>query len=172
MRPRSVIEEPQLAILQHLARSAPPGCFVEVGVYQGGSASLLLDIAREQGRTLHLFDTFTGIPGADPIDRYRGGEFAAVDLSYLMMSMPDAVFHVGIFPQTLPYDLADIAFVHVDCDQYASYRACIDCLYPRMVEGGIMVFDDYPFLLGARQAVRESFTEAQLIDTGRRSHVV
>ena len=58
----SLLSPEQLEDLAQLARSAPAGAFVEVGVYRGGSARVLCDIAQEQGRTLYLFDTFAGHP--------------------------------------------------------------------------------------------------------------
>ncbi len=58
----SLLGAEQLAALATLARATPPGDFAEVGVYRGGSAQVLYEIAQEQNRTLHLFDTFTGTP--------------------------------------------------------------------------------------------------------------
>jgi O-methyltransferase len=140
--PPSVILPHRLASMAAVAAMTPAGCFVEVGVFRGGSAFVLWQIAEHQSRELHLFDSFTGIPLACDIDRHRIGDFADVSLERVKASIPRAQFHVGMFPSTLPDDLQNIAFVHVDCDQYETYCACIDRLWPRMVAGGAMVFDD------------------------------
>lgn len=171
-RPKSRIEHEQLLALEELAKTAPEGEFIEVGVYRGGSAWYLYNVAMKRRRSLHLFDTFTGIPNRGPMDERRAGDYADTNLDDLKAQFPKAIFHVGIFPETLPDDLTDIAFVHVDCDQYDGHRACIDLLYPRMVPGGIMLFDDYPFLTGAKQAVDESFPPERLIFNGHRYYVV
>ena len=171
-RPDSRVAYDQLISLAAVASTAPPGAFVEVGVYQGGSAWHLYQVAERQGRTLHLFDTFTGIPHKGDLDTHAIGDYGNVDLKNLRADFPNAVFHVGVFPATLPGDLRGLAFVHVDCDQYAGHRACIDLLYPRLVPGGIMMFDDYPVLRGAKQAVEETFPLSRLINTGYRFHVV
>jgi hypothetical protein len=80
--------------------------------------------------------------------------------------------YVGIYPHTHPEDLEDVAFIHCDCDQYESYRAVIDRLWPLVVPGGFLIFDDYPYLAGAKQAVDESFASAELLTCGQRSYVV
>lgn len=172
-RPDSRTAHEQLIALAAVASTAPRGAFVEVGVYRGGSAWHLYQVAQRQSRTLHLFDTFSGIPHKGELDAHAVGDYGiGVSVADLKATFPDAVLHVGIFPRTLPADLCDIAVVHVDCDQYEGHRACIDLLYPRMVPGGLMVFDDYPVLKGARVAVEETFPSERLIFTGYRHHVV
>ena len=141
-----------------LARQAPAGLFVEVGVYQGGSAWHLAQVARERDAALHLFDTFTGTPFADPEDRDQVGSFSDTMLEAVRKAIPDAVFHPGLFPETLPADLVEIAFVHCDCDQYRSVRAVIEHLWPRLVPGGLMVFDD-DNTPGGKHAITEGIDE-------------
>jgi hypothetical protein len=140
----SLISLAVLVDLLRVARRTPPGTWVEVGVYTGGSATLLYNICNPN--ILHLFDTFAGIPMSNPAmgDRHGIGEFdGSHALDGLRRLMPDARFHVGVFPETLPDDLDNVAFAHIDCDQYQSVRDCITHLWPRMVPGGVMWFDDY-----------------------------
>ena len=157
MTPVSLLAEASIGHLLDLAAVTPLGPFVEVGVYQGGSAWRLAELARKQGRALHLFDTFAGMPWEDTQDvNHHIGDFSDTDLPTVQEAIPDAIFHVGIFPDTLPPDLTDIAFVHADCDQYRSVKAVIQHLYPRMLVGGVILFDDYPSVTGATLAVDES----------------
>ena len=49
-------------------------------------------------------------------------------------------------------------FVHVDVDLYEPTKNCIDFFFPRLINGGIMVFDDYGYILqfpGAKLAIDE-----------------
>lgn len=154
-----------------LASASPPGCLVEVGVYKGGSAWHLAKIAAIQNRTLHLFDTFSGIPFSDEVDNHHEGDFADTSLVAVRAAIPDAVFHVGEFPATLPDDLVGIAFVHVDCDQYRSTQDAIACLFPRIVVRGVMLFDDYDCTRGATLAVQEAFGNAVERTTMGRAYV-
>lgn len=146
-----------VASLVEMALVAPEtGCFVEFGVYRGGSAWYLYQIA--DGRQLHLFDTFTGMPFADEGDSHAAGEFADTDQATIQAALPNAILHPGEFPKSLApsTDLPLIAFAHIDCDQYRSIKAAIENFVPLLTKGGIMLFDDYDCLDSARRAVDES----------------
>lgn len=163
--PDSLIHRGQIAEMCEIARRTPDGCFVEVGVYKGGSAYHLAKVADDQGRVLHLYDTFDGIPWRrDGIDEHPVGDFADTSVDAVRAAIPTAVIHEGTFPGTLAAT-GPIAFVHVDCDQYQSVRACITELWARMVPGAVMLFDDYGLLRGATLAVDESFVPERLEQT-------
>lgn len=174
-RPYSIISRVQLEAMIRLAAGAPPGDFAEVGVFHGGSAYFLYEIALIQGRELHLFDTFSGTPvHTQGLDSHGiNGEFADEDApARIRKLMPTAALHIGIYPETHPQDLKNLAFVHCDCDQYLSYKAVIEQMWPLVVPGGFLLFDDYPYLPGARRAVLEHFREAELQLAGQRYYVV
>jgi O-methyltransferase len=154
-RPHSELPTNNLSSLFRLAYAAPDGDILELGVYKGGSAWFLSQALKPQ-RILHLYDTFTGIPHKDQIDSISVGAFHDTDLSVLREKLPNAVFHVGIFPGTLTDDIKDLAFVHIDCDQYATCKAAIELLWPRLLTGGRIAFDDYPFE-GIKKAIHEYF---------------
>lgn len=163
----SLIDTARREVLAALAESTPPGCFVEVGVYRGGSAAVLVEIAKLRGRAVYLYDTFAGMPCADPeLDQHQLGEFADCDLATIRAALPDAHFQVGIFPGTL-VDMPPIAFVHADADQYQSTRDICLALGPRMVKGGLMLFDDYRGLKGCIKAVDECFPRREVLPDER-----
>jgi hypothetical protein len=155
----SLIGPPTIAQMCALAAGMPPGVFVEFGVYKGGSARALADVAEAQGRALHLFDTFTGMPVAGPGDSHKVGDFADTDEAAVRALIPSAVFHVGVFPATFPPDLPGIAFAHIDADQYQCILDAIDLFGPRMVPGGVMWFDDCGALPSADRAVLERLAD-------------
>ena len=137
-----------------------PGVMAEVGVYRGGTAKLLGNACPD--KELHLFDTFTGMPATDPRwDRHRAGEFADTSLEVVRETLSDISnvrFHPGFFPETAgPVENLRFSLVNVDVDIYSSASACLEFFYPRMVPGGIMVFDDYdsPKCPGIGQAIAE-----------------
>jgi len=140
------------------ARRTPPGCFVEVGVYKGGSAFCLAKLAAAQQRPVFLYDTFTGIPYKDEGDLHDVGEFADTSLRDLRATIPWATIVQGIFPGSA-VAMPPVAFAHIDCDQYRAVRDAALYLSPRMVQGGVMWFDDYGCLPGATRAVIEVFPD-------------
>lgn len=157
--PPSLLHPESIVDMLALARETPSGSFVEVGVYKGGSAWHLAQLARMQHRALHLFDTFTGIPNQGPYDvEHELGDFADTSLDAVRVAIPNAIFHPGIFPATFQLGcMGIVAFVHVDCDQYAGTKAAIDVFWDGLPTGAVMLFDDYGHTTGCTKAVDEYF---------------
>jgi len=153
---RRIIEE-----LVKTASKTPDGCFVEVGVYKGGSASYLTELAESQKREIYLYDTFTGIPFREDYEQHQVGDFNDTSYEAVKNALPYAKVIQGIFPESA-IEMPKVAFVHLDVDQYKSYVDCINYFKPRMVPGGIMWFDDYA-LSGAKKAVDELIGVENLI---------
>ena len=149
-RERTVVEEPSAHMLFQLARHASKleGAFAEVGVYRGGTAKLLAGITDRAGRELHLFDTFAGMPETDQArDLHTAGDFADTSLEGVQRFLAghrSPTFHQGYFPATAKgLEDRSFALVHVDADIASSVGACCEFFYPRLVPGGVMIFDDY-----------------------------
>lgn len=143
-----------------LARSQAgrEGEMAEVGVYQGVSAKLIS--LASGGATLHLFDTYEGLPEVEDheFDRMRKGHYAASlpSVQAHLAGRPDVHFHPGLFPGTAgPVADRRFSFVHLDVDLKSSTLACLDFFYPRMVPGGIILTHDYSYLDGVRAAFAE-----------------
>lgn len=144
---RSLVSPDRLKVIRDcvLSTNHLHECLAEVGVYRGGTAKLIRTFASVDDPLL-LFDTFAGIPADDEhINGHRKGDFSEnVSVSDVLEYVGGTgVFpRVGIFPEA-PLDAVRYRFVHVDGDIAQTTRAAIDYFAPRMVAGGIMVFDDY-----------------------------
>lgn len=165
--PYTLVSRDRCYVLQSLARQAMRcgGEFWECGVYKGGTAMLLKKVLAgcDNPPTLRLFDTFEGLPDADPgRDFHQRGEFADTSLAEVTARVGGEFvrIHAGRIPETFA-GLEDcrIAFAHVDVDLYDSVLNCCRFIYPRLTPGGVMIFDDYGlrFCPGARKAVDEYF---------------
>ena len=165
---RSLVDRVRLYMLYQLALQTAdlPGDAAEVGVYQGGTAKLLGPNFARSGKTLHLFDTFAGMPPTDPSrDWHKAGDFADTSLQEVQKFLTDAgdlQFHPGSFPSSVTQAVSErtFGFVHVDVDIHQSVLDCCDFFYPRLVTAGVIVFDDYGFRTcpGAKAAVDFFFT--------------
>jgi O-methyltransferase len=145
------------------------GEFWECGVYRGGTAILLAKLIAEygakSGTKLHLFDTFEGMPDVNAQkDWHKSGDFKDTSEEAVKerVGHPSLVqTHKGFIPDSFKgLDGAKISFAHIDVDIYQSILDSLDFIYPKMLKGGFIVFDDYgfPTCPGARQAVDEFFS--------------
>lgn len=138
------------------------GAFAEFGVCQGGSLDLLARLHPD--RLIYGIDSFEGLPEPGPEDTFhKKGDFSLTQVKFDKMFMHFADTNVQILKGFSPNVFVNIpspmqfAFVHVDVDLYKSVKDALDYFWPRLIEGGIMIFDDYGFdtTPGAKKAVDE-----------------
>lgn len=167
--------------VRHVCRHGIAGDVVECGVWRGGSmmavARTLLDLGAR--RRLHLFDTFDGMPPPTTVDRDLSGVAAAgwlaaedrdtgstwarspledVRANLRSTGYPPELVHFvpGMVEDTIPSRAPEgIAILRLDTDWYESTRHELEHLYPRLVQGGVLIVDDYGHWQGARRAVDE-----------------
>ncbi len=94
--------------------------------------------------------------------------FNDTDIDTVLSRLPhpeQAVLCPGYFPETLPEDLPELAFVSLDADLYEPTRQGLLAFWPRLVPGGIILIHDYNSTQfeGAGRAVREFCTENHLM---------
>lgn len=142
------------------------GHFAEFGVFRGGTALLAARLLAEakDNRPLHLFDSFAGMPKTSADEPYEAGDFNQTSArhveSLIAPTGANVRFHVGFIPDTfVDAGIDRLAFAHVDVDLYQSVLDCVAYIYPRLVPGGILIFDDYGFpgCVRAREATDKAF---------------
>jgi len=142
----------------------------EMGVYKGGTALLmkkeLLRLQPADTPDLRLFDTFAGMPEVEEnLDCHEQGDFADTSLEAVRDVVGSGEFihyHQGFIPETFSgLEKSRIKLAHVDVDIHRSVLDCCEFVYPRLVPGGFVVFDDYGIHTcpGARRAVDEYFAD-------------
>jgi len=162
-----------LHIYMNMVRDLPAGDYAELGCYRGNFARLLYALKAEAS-TLSLFDTFSGFDERDVKAeksvtniRAQAGEFSAKSLdkvrSNVLADRPgdgkDLELIPGFFPETFSgFENRSWRFVSLDADLYEPMKAGIECFWPRLVPGGIMMIHDYlGGYFGMRKAVDEYF---------------
>lgn len=168
--PLSAVLDADIRRLLATAAVTPPGAFVEVGVFRGGTAWHLQGLATEQQRELYLYDTFEGIPYQGASDRHAVGDFSETSYEEVAALLPLAHVVKGIFPGSA-IDMPRIAFAHLDCDQYRSVLESAQYLETLMVPAGVIWFDDSPCLEGARLAAEELFCGRLQLSHGGKHYV-
>jgi O-methyltransferase len=133
-----------------LARAAQrlPGALAEVGVYRGGTAMLLAEAKGDA--SLHLFDTFDGMPDTD--NKHDGvfssGMFKDTSLESVKQRLSPwkkVELHPGLFPDSAKDIDPNLQFklTNIDVDIRSSTLSCLQYFYPRTVRGGFLVLHDY-----------------------------
>lgn len=139
------------------------GDIAEVGVYKGGSAKLICNY--KGNKTLHLFDTFEGLPELSKHDckkQFKKGMHSAIymDTKKYLSEYRDVHFYKGYFPDTAaPIYYKKFSFVNLDADLYDSTLDSLKFFYPRMNKGGIIIVHDYYGGKGVMKAVDEFFID-------------
>jgi hypothetical protein len=185
-----MVHEESLIELAHQVRAILalniPGDFVECGVWRGGASFLMADILRQAGvrdRRVWLFDSFAGLPAPQAVDGPAAVAYTeqtdnawyhdncTASLEEVQRSASElglasyTTLVKGWFDQTLPTHrqrIGPIALLRIDGDWYASVRCCLDNLYDQVVEGGLVVLDDYYAWDGCAIAVHEFLAARRL----------
>jgi O-methyltransferase len=154
-------------LLYCMARHAATltGDFAECGVYKGGTALLLAEMMKAN-KTIHLFDSFLGLPEPDARDNYyKAGTFSDTSLRDVSRVLRPHANHIKVHRGWMPDTFNEVegssfSLVHVDVDLYRTAKACCEFFYPRLAEGGVLIFDDYgfPACRGEKDAVDQFFS--------------
>lgn len=153
-----------------------PLVVVEAGAGKGAStAKLSLALRAAGGGTLHVFDSFRGIPDNDEVHqhldgrrtRFRKGAFtgrlSGVKRTVARFGAPElCVYHKGWFEETMPQFAEEIDVVLLDVDLWSSTRTCLRYLYPRLRPGGVLFSQDGHLLTIAKELGRSAFWEDQI----------
>lgn len=192
-----------LDAVDYIASNKIPGAFVECGVWRGGSvAAMLMRLAGhgDQGRDVFLFDTFAGMTAPTDVDK-RGNIIALEKYKQTQKSDHNAWCYAPLEGvkntiQATGYDeskvhyikgdvletlksteVPDISLLRLDTDWYESTKVELEVLYPKVVQGGVIILDDYGAWEGARLAADEYFGKLGYrplmfrVDTTRRMFV-
>ncbi len=150
-----------------------PGDIVELGVYRGTSLmswANFLEIRNMGDRQKQVvgFDNFAGFTSFDKKDGnpdekvgktlkgFDGGVFEYIledaisifDKDRFIPHKPRIILVKGNIEDTVPKFVKDnpglrIALLHFDCDVYKPTKIALETLYPLVVKGGVILFDEY-----------------------------
>lgn len=162
--------------VEYIAQCGIAGHFAECGVFLGGSIIGAAHFAEHFGlgdRKFYVFDTFEGFP-TDTMEKDIAGatydlstltvfnnNFRAVVEKNIAASKLDPskfILIQGLVEETLPsFEIDALAYLRLDTDYYESTLVELDCLYPHLSRGGVVILDDYGHFDGVRQATDDYF---------------
>jgi O-methyltransferase len=152
------------------------GCIVECGVWRGGmSAGMCCLLGNE--REYYLFDSFEGLPPAQPVDgpaalqwqkdtgspNYFDNCAAPREFAQCVMDRVGAKRYKlcpGFFDKTLPmFQPGPIALLRLDADWYESTMLCLQHLFDHVTENGLIILDDYYTWDGCSRALHDFLSQ-------------
>jgi len=168
--------------LYKMARDTP-GEIVECGVFKGASLirfAMFREIFGEaSSKRLVGFDTFGEfpLPEFEPDKERReafveeaGSESISTDQLnevFSQKSIENYELVEGDVNETIPEYVENnpelrISLLNIDIDVYGATTTILEELYPRVVSGGVILFDDYGKFPGETKAVDECLSEEKL----------
>lgn len=165
-------------------KSGIDGAVIEAGCALGGSAIVIAN-SKKIERPFYIYDVFGLIPppsekddkkvherykeiksgkskgiGKDVYYGYRKNLYETVQNNFALFDLDvtqnNIIMVKGFFEDTMSIDFP-VSFAHIDCDWYQSVMICLDRIWPNLVLGGTLVFDDYDCWSGCRNAVDQYF---------------
>ena len=160
-----------LTLVEKVVKENIPGDLAEVGVWKGGVCMAMALKCKQLGvsRTIHLYDTFSGMTQPTDHDVDLGGNRARdifdqvkcdisleeVQRNLRFVDYPDVVYHVGDITKSDISAFPTFALLRLDTDWYESTKFELTYMEPNVSPFGFIIVDDYGHWRGSRQAVDE-----------------
>jgi hypothetical protein len=172
------------------------GSIVECGVGAGVSLNCICQseisiskLKENNPREVFAFDSFEGFPEPSIHDKssrnltkgqalernwflktkslYDELKLLGIDENKIKLHLVKGFFETTLINEKLDKKLlSGISFLHLDVDIYNSYKICLEALYPHMLKGGIIIFDEYLNSMdkfpGAVRAIDEFFGDEKI----------
>lgn len=158
------------------ATSNITGDVAEFGCWRGHTSAFISESLKHvsPAKQFHVYDTFQGLTGrqAEDIGEHAGEfvegaicasrqEFAKTQQQY---GVPLPVIHEVDVCNLSVGHVSPFSFVYLDMDYYAPTLRALECIWPLMPVGGMVLIDDYFFLCtpGVPKAVHEYFSSQNI----------
>ena len=131
--------------------------FVECGVAEGLSSFVSLkeiksNLKTRENYVFHLYDSWDTIRETqlEESELSSKGKYSTLDVNIVKKNlsefMENLVFHQGYIPEifsTSPESPESICYIHIDLNVAKPTLDALEFFYPKLVEGGVILFDDY-----------------------------
>jgi len=126
--------------------------FVECGVGDGASAFFSLNEITDKLKnnfTMHLYDAWQPMKKEYLLESESktAGKYHDLSIertkSNLKKFEKNIVYHQGNMPETFNGSPESIVYLHIDLNSAKPTLSALNFFYPKLVNGGIIIFDDY-----------------------------
>lgn len=170
--------------LEYINKNNIVGSYVECGVWRGGNIIGMLKYLEEKSNfneEIYLYDTFSGMTNPESVDKDLN-EVSAEDIVHLpnilcYSSLDEVKYNISNntnYPlDKINYIVGDvsetlldkknipqkISLLRLDTDWYKSTKIELEILWDKLVDGGVLIIDDYGHWSGCKKAVDEFFQD-------------
>jgi O-methyltransferase len=166
--------------LEYIRINNIEGDLVECGIWKGGNILGIMEYVyhhKMENRKIWLYDTFSGMtePDENDIDFENNkardvldsnsfyeckSPLDEVNQNLKLSKLPNdrLVYIIGDICETLNYENntpKKISLLRLDTDWYQSTKKEMEVLYPKLVNNGVLIVDDYGHWKGSKKAVDE-----------------
>jgi len=142
------------------------GDFVECGVLRGFSSKVICEYLEfeKSEKNFYLYDTFSGLPVETSTEKERKDwDYTSYSYDELYQEVKEAFStypNVHVVPGKVPFVFDEvvpekIAFMHIDMNSEAAEVMALEHLFDRVTVGGIIVFDDFGWMVNQNQMIAE-----------------
>ncbi len=164
-------------VMNYISASNLRGDYAEFGVFKGGTFIKAIKMAQAkklEWMRFYAFDSFEGLPETSGTDaeKFKKGEYKSSLEVFKENLRNNKVEHLvriskGWFKDTLREPLpaesqinGSVIIAWIDVDLYESTKDVLDFLTPRLVDGSVIIFDDwFQFKGNPNKGERKAFTE-------------
>lgn len=164
--------------LDYIINNDIGGAIIECGVWKGGAICMAKKYLKDKNniRNVYAFDSFEGLPKPDDSldfmlsngikastlcgveEDVNNNCFSSLETFYKTMDSfklerNDIIIKKGWFENTCKNFEENIALLRFDGDWYKSTLDVLNNLYDKVLSGGVLIFDDYSYWNGNKQAV-------------------
>lgn len=143
-------------LIQQIVNEQIEGDFIETGVWRGGASIFMKAVLYTLGSNKKIFvcDSFQGFPKSsnildDEFDFLNDRRFAVsldeVKGNFEKYDLLDenVIFVKGWFADTLSTLQGPFSLLRLDGDLFSSTNDALRALYPKLIDGGFCIIDDY-----------------------------
>jgi O-methyltransferase len=129
--------------------------FVECGTANGVTAFFALkeieNNIQKQNFLMHLYDSWGSMQEKDLLETEMNhiGNYSELDINRTKKNLKEfedkIIYHIGYIPESLDNEKAPktIVYMHIDLNSAMPTLASLEFFFPRLVRGGVILFDDY-----------------------------
>lgn len=149
-----------MQIVSHVLKNSRVYDFVECGCWKGHSSYLISKLIFDSKKkvSFHIFDSFEGLSKStiedslyhrkSPNDKKRISNFFRSNENFVKNHVLKSFNFVKTYKGWIPSRFYEVknkkfSFIHIDVDLYKPTIESLNFFYPRVVDGGIIVCDDY-----------------------------